>query len=37
MTARLATISDRILAHLEDASAVRDSTMLPIGTGDSTP
>src|ERR1700689_3747545 len=34
MTAQLATISDRILAHLEDASAVRDSTMLPIGTSD---
>ena len=34
MTAQLATISDRILAHLEDASAVRDSTILPSGTSD---
>src|ERR1700730_10641117 len=34
MTAQLATISDRILAHLEEASAVRDSTILPSGTGD---
>ena len=34
MTAQLATLSDRILAHLEDASAVRDSTILPSGTSD---
>jgi chaperonin GroEL len=34
MTAQLATISDRILAHLEDASAVGDSTILPGGTSD---
>jgi chaperonin GroEL len=34
MTAQLATLSDRILAHLEDASAARDRTMLPIGASD---
>ena len=34
MTAQLATISDRILAHLEDASAVRDGTILPSSTSD---
>ena len=34
MTAQLATLSDRILAHLEDASAVGDSTILPGGTSD---
>src|SRR5450631_4760986 len=34
MTAQLAILSDRILAHLEDASAVRDSTILPGGTSD---
>lgn len=35
MTAQLASVSDRILAHVEDeASAVRDSTILPSGTGD---
>ena len=34
MTAQLATLSDRILAHLEDAGAARDSTMLPIGASD---
>ena len=28
MTAQLATLSDRILAHLEDASAVGDSTIV---------
>jgi chaperonin GroEL len=34
MTAQLATLSDRILAHVEDASAVRDSTILPSGASD---
>jgi chaperonin GroEL len=34
MTAQLATISDRILAHLEDPSAVPDSAILPSGTSE---
>ena len=35
MTAQLASVSDRILAHVEDdASAVRDSTILPRGTSE---
>ena len=34
MTAQLATLSDRILAQLEDANAVGDSTILPGSTSD---
>src|ERR1700677_4063849 len=34
MTAQLATLSDRILAHLEQASAVGDSAILPGSTSD---
>ena len=34
MTAQLATTSERILAHLENANAVRDSTFLPSGASD---
>jgi hypothetical protein len=38
MTAQLASVSDRILAHVEiECSAVRDSTILPSGTSDETP
>jgi chaperonin GroEL (HSP60 family) len=34
MTAQLAAISDRILAHVEDAGAVRDRSILPNGASD---
>lgn len=34
MTAQLATASDRILAHVEDASALRDSAIPPSGASD---
>jgi chaperonin GroEL (HSP60 family) len=34
MTAQLATVSDRILAHVEDAGVIRDGNLSPSITGD---
>ena len=34
MTAQLATVGDRILAHVEDAGVIRDGSLIPSITGD---
>jgi chaperonin GroEL len=34
MTAQLATVGDRILAHVEDAGVVRDGSLIPSITGE---
>ena len=34
MTAQLATVSDRILAHAEDAGVIRNGSVIPSITGD---
>lgn len=34
MTAQLATVGDRILAHVEDAGVVRDGSLIPSVTGE---
>jgi hypothetical protein len=34
MSAQLATVGDRILAHVEDAGAIPDGSLIPSITGD---